>query len=192
MLKNKKIIKLVLFCTFFSLLPTYQADASVSTNPTFELDPSNVNSFNPSSTGTVYDLVSNRSISGTNSWVSFSNINGGIFDTFSATSKTGFYFAPAAVGTGTNPSGSITAETWIKFSSFNVTWNIFATRWFIDTTGTGTPSDFHFAVKSNGTNYKLNLFTTSTSDLFGSQTIVTNKWYLLAFTINNSTQQQKF
>lgn len=187
---NKYLSLLLLLPALFS--PLQESNASVTTNPTFELDASNVNSFNPASTTSVYDLVSNRSISGTNINVSYSNINGGIFDTFTTTSSPGFYFAPAAVGHATNPSGSITVETWVKFTSWNVTWNIFATRWFTNLTGAGVPSDFHFAVKNNGTANKLNLYTTSTSDIYGSQTINLNTWYLLAFTINNSTQEQKF
>jgi hypothetical protein len=193
--KRVPIFSLVcaLLISFSFAIPS---NASVTTNPTFELDPSNVNSFNPASTSTVYDLVSNRSISGTNyGTVSYSNINGGIFDTFTATGKTGFYFDPAAVGQATNPSGSMTLETWVKFTSWNVTWNIFATRWFTNISGSGVPSDFHFAVKSANNDYlnqKLNLWTTNTSDVYGTKVINLNTWYLLGFTINNSTQELKF
>ena len=178
-----------------STLSPISTNSAVTTNPTFELDPSNVNSFNPANTSSVYDLVSNRSISGTNSGVSYSNVNGGIFDTFSATGKTGFYFDPAAAGHATNPSGSMTLEAWVKFTAWNQTWNIFTSRWFTNVSGSGVPSDFHFSVKSannDSLNQKLNLWTTSTSDIYGSQTINLNTWYLLAFTINNSTQEQKF
>ena len=194
---SKKVLSTISVLIFFasSIFSNSQAYAGVTTNPTFELDPSNVNSFNPSSTGTVYDLVSNRSISGTNSGVSYSNVNGGIFDTFTVSPGTGFYFAPAAVGHGTNPSGSMTLETWVKFTSWNATWNIFATRWFTNLAGGGVPSDFHFAVKSannDSLNQRLNLFTTSTSDIYGTQVINLNTWYLLGFTINNSTQELKF
>ena len=173
-------------------MPLNQANASVSTNPTFELDPSNANSFNPSSTGTVYDLVSNRSISGTNSGVSYSSTDGGVFSGFSGAANTGFYFSPAASGHGTNPSGNMSLETWVKFTSWNATWNIFASRWFTNLAGSGVPSDFHFAAKLSGSTYKLNLFTTSTSDTYGSADLALNTWYLLGFTIDNSTQELKF
>ena len=189
---SKRVVSLLLWCALFSLLPLNQANASVSTNPTFELDPSNVNSFNPSSTGTVYDLVSNRSISGSNSGVSYSSSDGGVFSGFSGASNTGFYFAPAASGTATNPSGSMSLETWVKFSSWNTTWNIFATRWFTNLAGSGVPSDFHFAAKVSGSTYKLNLYTTSTADTYGSADLALNTWYLLGFTLNNSTQELKF
>jgi hypothetical protein len=174
------------------LLPVNHGSATVSTNPTFELDPSNINSFNPSSTGTVYDLISNRSISGTNSGVTYSNTDGGVFSGFSGAGNTGIYFAPTDTGTATNPAGSMTVETWVKFTSWNVTWNIFASRWFINLAGTGTPSDFHFAVKVDGSTHKLNLYTTSTFDTYGSADIALNKWYLLGFTLDNSTQELKF
>ena len=174
------------------MLPVISANAGVSTNPTFSLDASDPNSFNPSNTSRVYDLVSNRSISGTNSGVTHSVSDGGIFNSFSATGKTGFYFDPAAVGSATNPSSSMTLEAWVKFTSWNVTWNIIASRWFVNIAGGGTPSDFHFAVKTNAATRKLNLYTTSTEDSFGSQDIALNTWYLLAFTLDNTTRELKF
>lgn len=189
--KRVPIFSLVcaLLISFSFAIPS---NASVTTNPTFELDPSNVNSFNPASTTYVYDLVSNRAISGTNTGVTYSASDGGIFSSFSGAGGTGFYFAAAAIGDGTNPSGNITLETWVKFTSWNVTWNIFATRWFNNLTGGQTGSDFHFSVKNNGVNQKLNLYTTNTSDAFGTQVINLNTWYLLGFSINNSTQELKF
>jgi hypothetical protein len=189
---SKRVVSLLLWCALFSILPLNEANASVRTNPTFELDPSNVNSFNPSSTGTVYDLVSNRTISGTNSGVTYSSSDGGVFSGFSGPSATGFYFAPAAIGTATNPAGNISFESWIKFTSWNAVWNIFASRWFTNIGGSGVPYDFHFSAKLYSTTYKLNLHTTSSADVWGSQDLALNTWYLLGFTINNSTQELKF
>lgn len=192
-MKRSKLFPVsVIFGLLISVLAVISANAGVSTNPTFELDASNINSFNPSSTGFVYDLVSNRSISGTNSGVTYSNSDGGIFNSFSGAANTGFSFSPAAIGHGTNPSGSMSIETWVKFTNWNADWNILSTRWFIDLAGTGGSPDYHFAVKRDGVTRKLNLYTTSDDDIFGTQTIDLNKWYLLAFTINNSTQELKF
>jgi hypothetical protein len=191
---SKKVISTLSALIFIvsSTISISQANASVSTNPTFELDASNVNSFNPASTTYAYDLVSNRSISGTNTGVTYSASDGGVFSSFSGAGGTGFYFASAAVGHATNPSGSMTLESWVKFTSWNVTWNIFATRWFDNLTGGQTGPDFHFAVKVNGSTHKLNLYTTNSNDLYGSQDIALNTWYLIAFTLNNSTQELKF
>ena len=182
----------IIFGLLISVLPAISANASVSTNPTFELDASNINSFNPSSTGSVYDLVSNRSISGTNLGVTYSANDGGIFSSFSGAGSTGFSFVPAAVGHATNPSASMTLETWVKFTSWNATWNIFATRWFDNLAGAQSSYDFHFAVKYNGTTRRLNLYTTNSNDNYGSQEIALNTWYLVAFTLNTTSQELKF
>jgi hypothetical protein len=182
----------VIFGLLISALPAVTANAGVSTNPTFELDASNINSFNPSSTGLVYDLVSNRFISGTNTGVTYSANDGGIFSSFSGAGSTGFSFLPAAVGHATNPSGSMTLEAWVKFTSWNATWNIFATRWFDNLAGSQSSYDFHFAVKANGSSRRLNLYTTNSNDNYGSQEIALNTWYLVAFTLNTTTQELKF
>ena len=191
---RKKVISTLSVLIFIasSIVSSSQANAGVSTSPTFELDPSNVNSFNPSSTGTVYDLVSNRAISGTNYGVTYSSSDGGTFAGFSGVGNTGINFGAQSIGHATNPSGNMTLESWVKFTSWNVTWNIFASRWFINLAGNGTPSDFHFAVKVDGSTHKLNLYTTSTFDTYGSTDIALNKWYLLGFTLNNTTQELKF
>jgi hypothetical protein len=192
-MKQSKVSYLIFtLAILLTNLPTLSTNAAVTTSPTFELDPSNVNSFNPSSTGTVYDLVSNRSISGTNTGVAYSASDGGIFSSFSGAGGTGFSFAPAVVGHATNPSGNMTLETWVKFTSWNVTWNILATRWFDNLAGGQSSYDFHFAVKVNGSSRRLNLYTTNNSDIYGSQEIALNTWYQIAFTINNSAQELKF
>jgi hypothetical protein len=175
-----------------STLSPISTNSAVTTSPTFELDPSNVNSFNPANTSSVYDLVSNRSISGTNNGVTYSSSDGGIFSSFSGAGGTAFYFAPAAVGHATNPSGNITVETWVKFTSWNVTWNIFATRWFDNLAGSQSSYDFHFAVKQSGSSRRLNLYTTNSNDNYGSQEIALNTWYLVAFTLNTTSQELKF
>jgi hypothetical protein len=191
--KQSKLFPLsVIFGLLISALPIISANAGVSTNPTFELDASNIDSFNPSNTGLVYDLVSNRSISAPNTGVTYSASDGGIFSSFSGAGSTGFSFAPAAVGHSTNPSGSMTLETWVRFSSWNSTWNIFATRWFDNLAGSQSSYDFHFAVKVNGSSRRLNLYTTNSNDNYGSQEIALNTWYLVAFTLNTTSQELKF
>ena len=182
----------IIFGLLISVLPAISANASVSTNPTFELDATNPNSLATSSPTYWYDLVSNRSIFGSlENSPTYSNTNGGVLN-FTGTGNTGINFGAQAIGHATNPSASMSLETWVKFTSWNATWNIFATRWFNNLAGTGNPSDFHFSVKTSGATRKLNLWTTSTSDIFGSQDIALNTWYLLGFTINNTTQELKF
>ena len=192
-MKQSKLFPLsVIFGLLISVLPVISANAGVSTNPTFELDATNPNSLATSSPAYWYDLVSNRSIFGTlQNSPTYSNTDGGVLN-FNGAGNTGIYFAQAAVGHATNPSGNMTLEAWVKFTSWAPTWNIFATRWFNNLTGTGSPSDFHFSVKTSGATRKLNLWTTSNSDIFGSQDIELNTWYLLGFTINNTTQELKF
>ena len=182
----------VILGLLISALPAISANASVSSNPTFELDATNPNSLATSSPTHWYDLVSNRSIFGSlvNS-PTYSNTNGGVLN-FTGTGNTGINFGAQAIGHATNPSGNMTLEAWVKFTSWAPTWNIFATRWFNNLTGTGSPSDFHFSVKTSGATRKLNLWTTSNSDIFGSQDIELNTWYLLGFTIDNTTRELKF
>ena len=182
----------VIFGLLISVLPVISANAAVSTNPTFELDASNPNSLATSSPVYWYDLVSNRSIFGTlQNSPTYSNTDGGVLN-FNGAGNTGIYFEPAAIGHATNPSGNMTLEAWVKFTSWGPTWNIFATRWFINLAGGGVPSDFHFSVKNNGGNRQLNIYTTNSTDVYGTQVLNLNTWYLLAFTINNSTQELKF
>jgi hypothetical protein len=191
---SKKIISTLSVLIFFtgSILTTSSATAGVSTSPTFSLDASDPSSLATSSPIYWYDLVSNRSIFGdlVNS-PTYSNTDGGVLN-FNGVGNTGINFGAQPIGHATNPSGSMTLESWVKFTSWNVTWNIFASRWFINLAGTGTPSDFHFAVKVDGSTHKLNLYTTSTFDTYGSADIALNKWYLLGFTLDNSTQELKF
>ena len=192
-MKRSKLLSLsIILGLLISALPTISANAGVSTNPTFELDATNPNSLATSSPTYWYDLVSNRSIFGTlvNS-PTYSNVDGGVL-VFSGTGNTGINFGAQAIGHATNPSGNMSLETWVKFTSWNATWNIFASRWFTNLAGSGTPSDFHFSVKNYGSSYKLNLFTTNSTDVWGSKDIDLNTWYLLGFTINNSTQELKF
>ena len=192
-MKPSRLLSLsIILGLLISALPTISANAGVSTNPTFELDASNPSSLAISTPTYWYDLVSNRSIFGTlQNSPTYSSTDGGVLN-FIGTGNTGIYFDPAAVGHATNPSGSMTLEAWVKFTSWSATWNIFASRWFINLAGNGTPSDFHFAVVTSGSSHKLNLYTTSTSNISGTKEIELNTWYLLAFTINNSTQELKF
>jgi hypothetical protein len=84
------------------------------------------------------------------------------------------------------PTGDISVSVWINFSVLNnLEWNIFMTKWF-----GGSTADFHYAVKYNGTNYKQNLFTTNSSDLYGTSIIAANTWYCLGFTLKNSGDLQ--
>lgn len=192
MKQSRKIPLSIILGLLISALAPISANAGVSTNPTFELDATNPSSLATSSPTYWYDLVSNRSIFGIlQNSPTYSSSDGGVLN-FSGAGNTGIYFDPAAVGHATNPSGNMTLETWVKFTSWSVTWNIFASRWFINLAGNGNPSDFHFAVVTNGSSHKLNLYTTSTSNISGTNEIALNTWYLLAFTINNSTQELKF
>lgn len=161
------------------------AALSVSTSPTFSLDfadPTKV------SGSTWTDQVA--SLSATAVGTQFSSELGGI-ETFTAT---GSYldFGKPAIGTAINPTSDISAEVWARISTFNANWNIFLTHWFDDTAGTSTSNDFHFSVYSDGTSPRqLNLYTTGKSDLRGTSTIVTGKWYLFSFTIDNSSATKR-
>ncbi|CAN2226762.1 Listeria/Bacterioides repeat [Candidatus Nanopelagicaceae bacterium] len=90
--------------------------------------------------------------------------------------------------------GAMSLEMWINPSSLTNGWNILATRWFSDLGGTqNTSYDWHFAIRpdpNDSNKLKLNLYTTSNSDMFGSQVFTAasslNKWYLVGFTLDAS------
>lgn len=79
--------------------------------------------------------------------------------------------------------GDISVFAWIYPTSFTSTFTLIISKWF-----SPDASDFHFALRSNigdGTNIRLNLFTTSNSDLYGSTTFLINNWYHVGFTLVN-------
>lgn len=93
-------------------------------------------------------------------------------------------------------SGEMTFETWVNPSAFtNPDWHILASRWFPTAGNSSAESDFHFAMRKSGSTVKLNLWTTGSSDNFGTRDFVvsgTNKWYHVGFTIDSSNQMRFF
>ena len=89
----------------------------------------------------------------------------------------------------TRISGAMTVEMWINPSSLTNGWNILATRWFTNA-GAAADQDWHFAIYPSGGSFKLNLYTTGKSNVFGDYAFTTNKWYLVGFTINSSGSLQ--
>ena len=80
-------------------------------------------------------------------------------------------------GTSTLSSGNISLFQWVKMDSLSSTgWNITFTKWL-------SSVDFHFAIKS-GTP-RLNLYTTSNSDLYANTALATGVWYYVGFTLVN-------
>jgi uncharacterized repeat protein (TIGR02543 family) len=89
----------------------------------------------------------------------------------------------------TRISSAMTVEMWINPSSLTNGWNILATRWFTNA-GAAADQDWHFAIYPSGGSFKLNLYTTGKSNVFGDYAFTTNKWYLVGFTINSSGSLQ--
>ena len=136
-------------------------------------------------TGTkAYDIVNNN----------FGNISGATYNSkVNSMPSPALYFNGNAqsIDFGTSPtnfpSGDISASVWINFSQLNnASWNIFMTKWF------GGTTDFHYSVKYNGTNYKQNLYTTTSYDNYGSSVINPNNWYNLGFTLTNGGALQMY
>jgi Concanavalin A-like lectin/glucanases superfamily len=76
-------------------------------------------------------------------------------------------------------------------------WNIIASRWFTGVAGGGVnaDNDYHFAIKSpttGGAIHRLNLYTTSSNDLYGVTDFALNKWYLVGFTLSASGNLQLY
>ena len=87
------------------------------------------------------------------------------------------------------PTGDISIFVWIRASSLSNGWNIFMTKWFTNTAGTGGYSDFHYAIYPSGGSYYQNLYTAYQSNLFGSTPLVANTWYQVGFTIGGGNMQ---
>lgn len=161
------------------------AAVSVSTSPTFSLDFADSTMVSGS---TRTDQVAG--LSATAVGTQFSPELGGI-ETFTA-SNSYLEFGKPAIGTAINPTSDISAEVWVRFSTFNANWNIFLTHWFDETSGSSVANDFHFSVYSDGTSPRqLNLYTTGKSDLRGTSTIVTGKWYHFSFTVDNTSATKR-
>lgn len=173
----------VLFLVLIPLL-TPISYAAVTSSPSVNLDGSVTSSLGTSSPTRWNDLAAGtlQFTIGANS--AYSTFGGGSLTQTSA-GTSGAYLAPTSTGTPSNPTGDISVFTWVYFTSWNVDWNILASRWFADASGTGGPSDFHFAVRTKGSNHRLNLFTTNTSDIDGSRDLSLNKWYQLGFTLGS-------
>lgn len=87
------------------------------------------------------------------------------------------------------PTGDISIFVWIRASSLSNGWNIFMTKWFTNTAGTGGYSDFHYAIYPSGGSFYQNLYTAYQSNLFGSTPFVANTWYQVGFTIGGGNMQ---
>jgi len=114
---------------------------------------------------------------------SYSSEGGGSIAVNGTLGSTGAYLAPTTIGANSNPSGNMNLLACVKPTSWNVDWNIIASRWFADFGGTSNGSDFHFAIRTNGAAHSLNLYTTTLSNSYGSYNFALNSWYLVGFTL---------
>lgn len=159
-------------------------EAAVSSSPTFELDASNASSLARTGATTWQDLVSSGSIAGTLVGNAAYSAAGGGSLSVSAAGKGGAVFPATVAGTATNPSGDMTVMMWVKFSTFNPTWNLLASRSFSDNTGT-LSQDWHFAARitSPGSSRFLNLISPVNKFSYGTTPIAENTWYQVGFTL---------
>ena len=183
--RRTALAALVAGAVLFTSQLSFAAAPAVSTSPTFSLD------FSDSSkvSGTTWtDQVAELSATAINTQHS-TELGGS--ETFTASSSY-LEFGKPAIGSPINPAGDMSAEVWVKFSSFNANWNIFLTKWFDSTAGGSVANDYHFAVYSDGTSPRqLNLYTTNKSDLRGATTIQLNQWYHFVFTIDNTSATKR-
>lgn len=89
--------------------------------------------------------------------------------------------------TAINFSGAISVEAWLRFDVFSdQQWNLIGSKWFIDhNTGTNGSNAWHFAAKDIGAP-KLNLYTSSKSDMYGNTVLTTGSFYQVGFAIDSS------
>lgn len=179
--------------SLFTTTPHLYADTL--TTPSFNLDGANTSSL-AASTPTVWrDLISGTTSLTIGANSSRSSEGGGSLQISAGAGSSGAYLAPTTVGAASNPSGDITIMAWIKPTSWNSSWNIFASRWFTDFAGNGaaTDQDYHFSIKSptvNGATHFLNLFTSSKTDQYGTYDFALNNWYLVGFTLTSAGNLQ--
>jgi Concanavalin A-like lectin/glucanases superfamily/IPT/TIG domain len=192
--KYRKLVTRLAFILSF-LLPTIifsNSYGSILSSPSLNLDGANTASLATSSPTYWNDLVSNGSTKltiGSNS--SYSSEFGGSLNVTSAGSS-GASLAAGPTGTASNPSGAMTVMAWVKPTTFSPTWNIIASRWFSDYSGSGGAGvqDWHFSIKSagnNATSPKLNLYTSGNSDIYGNYVFTTNNWYYVGFTLSGAS-----
>jgi hypothetical protein len=132
---------------------------------------------------TVYDLKGNTNGTMYGN-LSYSSNNGGLLYTDGDQDYIDFGKTPANF-----PTGDISVFLWVKASSLRNGWNIFFSKWFQDTSGTGGYSDMHYAIYPSGSYYYQNLYTTNGTNMFGTIALSTNTWYQLGFTISNGNMQ---
>lgn len=169
----------------------YQDAEELSTNEvlpnglTHSFDPGNFYSFSKigSANPQYLDLINN--VTGTLlDNTSFETISGNVLN---------FDGDKDAVDFGSNvanfPNNDISIFLWIRATSLRNGWNIYLTKWFVNNTGTGGASDFHYAIYPNNGQYFQNLWTTNTSNIFGSTPISLSTWYQVGFTLSNGNLQ---
>lgn len=136
------------------------------------LDGGNYASYNGSGT-TWYDIsgsmIDGRLLNG----VTYSTDGGGSFVFDGADDY-------VSCGTSIPPAGNISVFDWVYVTTFQNPWNILITKWFDP-----SASDFHWALKNDGTGYKQNLYTTNNSDMYGNTIFSTGTWYYVGFTLVN-------
>ena len=164
--------------------------ASVLTTPIFELDANKPTSLATSGATSWKDLVSGGALSATLTGIAaYSSDGGGSLQVNGSAGPGGVGFPATTAPTATNPSGDMSLMMWVKFTSWSAAWNIMATRWFSDSSGTGA-ADWHFGVYAPGTTPYLNLYTSGLSNQFGTTPLTLNKWYEVGFTLSWSGNLQ--
>ena len=148
----------------------FQGQQIVTNGLVLNLDAANKDSY--PGTGTTWTDLSGNANNGTliNGPSFLPNVNSGIIKFDSVDDY-------VDGGTSTLSSGNISLFQWVKMDSLSSTgWNITFTKWL-------SSVDFHFAIKS-GTP-RLNLYTTSNSDLYANTALATGVWYYVGFTLVN-------
>ena len=161
------------------------SDVAVPSGLVLTLDAGNFTSY-PQTGTTWFDLTGNKD----------GTIVG---NTAFSSSDNGFFYLDGDqdyIDFGSNPpnfpTGNITVFIWLKATALRAGWNIFFSKWFATTSGSGTFNDMHYCIKWNGANYYQNLYTSGNSDMYGSTALTTNTWYYVGFTLVNGGNLQMY
>lgn len=164
-------------------------DSGVVSNLVVNFDATNISSFPVAATSanSIWPASSTMAASSVSNTTRNASPGSMVLPNTNNQSVVGFPAGGAA-----NFSGALSFETWVNFSTIKTgasAWNVIASHWFSDTSGTGS-GDWHFAIYNNRLQVNTGATNTTIGSKVWSSTTDINKWYLIGFTIDASNTVQ--
>jgi uncharacterized repeat protein (TIGR02543 family) len=164
-------------------------DSGVVSNLVVNFDATNISSFPVAATSanSIWPASSTMAASSVSNTTRNASPGSMVLPNTNNQSVVGFPAGGAA-----NFSGALSFETWVNFSTIKTgasAWNVIASHWFSDTSGTGS-GDWHFGIYNNRLQVNTGATNTTIGSKVWSSTTDINKWYLIGFTIDASNTVQ--